>query len=81
MDIFVLLEQSVIIYIGKFLQGDLYGPTTSTGIWAYAEYFSWAVAIGVPVFVQELPLSPVILSGVIAWFIATLFGRVFGYIG
>lgn len=76
----LILEQAAIIYIGKYLQGDLYGPTTSPGIWAYAEYFSWAVAAAVPILFQELPMELVLINGVVAWFVATLFGRMVGYI-
>ncbi len=76
----LILEQAALIYVGKYLQGDLFGPTTSTGIWAYAEYFSWAVAALLPVVAQGYEIEVTLINGVVAWLVATIFGRVVGYI-
>lgn len=76
----LILEQAAVIYVGKYLQGDLFGPTTSTGIWAYAEYFSWAVAAMLPVIFQGYQIEVALINGVVGWFVATIFGRIFGYI-
>jgi hypothetical protein len=77
----LILEQAAIIYVGKYLQGDVFGPTTSTGIWAYAEYFSWGVAVLIPMVAQGYHVEKTLINGVVGWLVATIFGRAYGYIG